>query len=389
MFFVKSTLGALVLIGITSPGLAQDSQGALPVRPVQSLVSRGSEKPSFDCATAKTAAAHLICADGELARLDGEVASAFQKRKTQISPSDQSKFNSGQLTWIRDRNARCELNGKNDAPIEALADSKQCMVSAFRERIAFLGQTESVTGPSKTRPVRAPRDASAVADPLDLRPTQKTEMPPIAAVVGSSPETRRLICTGPDALAYLRNKLRDIRGSDLELQDVVAVDSRTCRATVVENGKRMPGTIKLERVSGYERIDWSGGISWPTGVRFNEPPDDPLEGIRKQAEKEPHKIILCQARVHVTLAACYAIMKLIGNGVEFYAANAFLQQCGAMRTAVCQTLAEELWMLSEKAKSKSKYDLAEECAVDLENKLVGGEKTQYLNACTDLVRVLR
>jgi hypothetical protein len=98
--------------------------------------------------------------------------------------------------------------------------------------------------------------------------------PPIAAVVGSSPETRQLICTGPDALAYLKNELRDISGADLELQDVTAVDSRTCRATVVENGKRTPGIIKLERYSGYERISWDApgrSMSWPTGVRFNEP----------------------------------------------------------------------------------------------------------------------
>jgi uncharacterized protein len=37
------------------------------------LMPRGSEKPSFDCAQAKTAAARLICADGELAALDGEL----------------------------------------------------------------------------------------------------------------------------------------------------------------------------------------------------------------------------------------------------------------------------------------------------------------------------
>ena len=37
----------------------------------QTLVPRGNEKPSFDCAKAKTATARLICADGELARLDG------------------------------------------------------------------------------------------------------------------------------------------------------------------------------------------------------------------------------------------------------------------------------------------------------------------------------
>src|SRR5271170_5394108 len=39
----------------------------------QTLVPRGNEKSSFDCAKAKTAAARLICADGELARLDGEL----------------------------------------------------------------------------------------------------------------------------------------------------------------------------------------------------------------------------------------------------------------------------------------------------------------------------
>jgi uncharacterized protein YecT (DUF1311 family) len=104
---------------------------------------RGSEEPSFDCAKARSAASRIICADGELARLDRELGVAFQKRKAQISASDQPRFVADQLAWIRDRNTRCDLEGKSNAPIEGLASSKPCMVSVIRERIAFLTQSGS------------------------------------------------------------------------------------------------------------------------------------------------------------------------------------------------------------------------------------------------------
>src|ERR1700674_2992888 len=107
----------------------------------QTLVPRGSERPSFNCAKAKTAAARLICADGELARLDGELGVAFQKRKAQISAADQSKFIAAHVAWIRDRNTHCELDGKNSAAIEVLAGAKPCMVSEIRKRFTALAQT--------------------------------------------------------------------------------------------------------------------------------------------------------------------------------------------------------------------------------------------------------
>ncbi|WP_319798563.1 lysozyme inhibitor LprI family protein [Nitrobacter sp.] len=111
----------------------------------QGLVPRGGEGPSFDCTKAKTAAARLICADGELARLDGELGAMFQRRKTQLVGSDQSQLVEAQRSWIRDRNLRCGLDGKSSAAIEVLARSKSCMGSAIRDRIAFLVRTESVT----------------------------------------------------------------------------------------------------------------------------------------------------------------------------------------------------------------------------------------------------
>jgi uncharacterized protein len=48
----------------------------------QTLVPPGNEQPSFDCLKARTAAARLICADGELARLDGELGRVLIKRLT-------------------------------------------------------------------------------------------------------------------------------------------------------------------------------------------------------------------------------------------------------------------------------------------------------------------
>lgn len=231
----------------------------------------------------------------------------------------------------------------------------------------------------------------------------KTTMLPIAAIVGSSPETRKLICTGPDALSYLKNKLRDVTGSDLELQDVAAVDSRTCRATVVQNGKRAPGKFKLERYSGYERITWAddaGGrsISWPTGVRFNEPPTDPMEDIRRSAEKNPNEMVGCGVQgpkhVYTTYDVCYAVMKLsreIYNPTKPYAGYHLLQVCGSLPRSACLAMISELRKLYSNEKSKSTMALTDECASDLQgnssggDRLSGEEKARYMNVCQSLI----
>jgi uncharacterized protein YecT (DUF1311 family) len=142
---VFAVLVAGALFAGASPLAHSQSTGG-STQQEQQLVPRGNEKPSFDCAKAKTASARLICADAELARLDGELGVAFQKRKAEISAPDQSKFVAEQVAWIRDRNIRCGLDGKNSAAIEMLAKSKQCVASAIQERIAFLAQTENAAG---------------------------------------------------------------------------------------------------------------------------------------------------------------------------------------------------------------------------------------------------
>jgi uncharacterized protein YecT (DUF1311 family) len=142
----------------------------------QALVPRGSEKPSFACASAKTAAARLICADRDLARLDHELSVAFQSRKAQIAAPDQSRFVAKQLAWLRDRNTRCELvDGKSKAAIEELAPSKPCMMNAITERITFLAQT---TDPSTALSGRAQQPLSLLP-PGIASPSESDAMPPI------------------------------------------------------------------------------------------------------------------------------------------------------------------------------------------------------------------
>jgi hypothetical protein len=69
--------------GSLEDGVAARTQADAPQE--QTLMPRGRENPSFNCAPAKTAAARLICADAKLARLDGELGVVFQKRKAQSS----------------------------------------------------------------------------------------------------------------------------------------------------------------------------------------------------------------------------------------------------------------------------------------------------------------
>jgi uncharacterized protein YecT (DUF1311 family) len=107
------------------------------------IIHPTNDGPSFDCAKAKTAAARFICADGELARLDGELGVAYQKRKAQIPTADQLRFAAEQIAWIKERDARCDLAGRNSTATEVLASAKPCMMSMIRDRITFLSQAET------------------------------------------------------------------------------------------------------------------------------------------------------------------------------------------------------------------------------------------------------
>ena len=103
--------------------------------------SNGQNVPannSMVCKSAKDALARLICADPDLAALDLKLAIAFQDAKVAAAPDAQKLLVKEQQTWTRERNRKCGLTGKNDAPMGAPLSGKQCVEDAIGSRIAEL-----------------------------------------------------------------------------------------------------------------------------------------------------------------------------------------------------------------------------------------------------------
>jgi uncharacterized protein YecT (DUF1311 family) len=93
--------------------------------------------PSF-CATDRSAAARLICADEELWTIDAEVYGEFNSWRSNVRGADRTARMEEHSSWLKARNERCGLNRMGpEAPIETLMTAKQCMLSAYKERKAL------------------------------------------------------------------------------------------------------------------------------------------------------------------------------------------------------------------------------------------------------------
>jgi uncharacterized protein YecT (DUF1311 family) len=88
--------------------------------------------PSFDCARASTEVEHLICANGQLARLDVQLARAY---KLAISTtSDKDVVQAAQRSWQKDVRNLC-----TDIP---------CIESAYKSRLAELSRSDEQSPPN-------------------------------------------------------------------------------------------------------------------------------------------------------------------------------------------------------------------------------------------------
>jgi uncharacterized protein YecT (DUF1311 family) len=83
---------------------------------------------SFDCRKAASPIEHAICADAAVARLDRQVAEAYQvKLHYAINPTDQQKTRQSQRDWLSLRNRSC-AGGAVGA----------CLTKYYRDRLAVL-----------------------------------------------------------------------------------------------------------------------------------------------------------------------------------------------------------------------------------------------------------
>jgi len=115
---------------------AQQSQKP-PVTPAQS-----TNQPSFNCALEKSASARLICSDPELINADGALGKAFQGTVRSLEGTEKAAKIQEQVKWIRERNARCQLDGKLAVPTDELQPFKPCVLDAINARIGELVGTD-------------------------------------------------------------------------------------------------------------------------------------------------------------------------------------------------------------------------------------------------------
>ena len=84
--------------------------------------------PSFDCAHAATPIEHAICGDAMLARLDRQVAEAYQTAlRNAYEPTAQEQLRQVQRAWVANRNKACG-NGAIGS----------CLTKLYRARLAVL-----------------------------------------------------------------------------------------------------------------------------------------------------------------------------------------------------------------------------------------------------------
>ncbi len=90
------------------------------------------EGPSFDCGRAGSAVELTICADAGLARLDREMATAYEELLAGLGPNSPraAQLKTEQRYWVVDR-ARCAVGEQA---------STTCIADAYRRRIAELAR---------------------------------------------------------------------------------------------------------------------------------------------------------------------------------------------------------------------------------------------------------
>jgi uncharacterized protein YecT (DUF1311 family) len=121
-------------------------------KPPPNVGSQGRDAGSSAmCSAATTAAARLICAEPDLSARDAKLATAFRQLKSKSSPAAQQALLNERLIWVRERDQRCGLAGKDGASLDELRKAKGCMLDALNARLAELQKIIPVNSSSATK----------------------------------------------------------------------------------------------------------------------------------------------------------------------------------------------------------------------------------------------
>jgi len=83
--------------------------------------------PNFDCLAANTAAGALICSDPSLALAETELNSQVIGLIGKLGQTEARNALSEFARWTRERDRKCDLDGKENVPLQELSPSQPCL----------------------------------------------------------------------------------------------------------------------------------------------------------------------------------------------------------------------------------------------------------------------
>ena len=121
--------------------------------------------PNFDCLAANTAAGSLICSDPSLAIAEADLNDHALALIAKLKEDEARDAYDEYARWIRNRDRKCGLVGKENVPLEDVSSSEDCLADFMNgktaELIAAKGDPKRVFG-------RHPLPAAPDADAVDL-----------------------------------------------------------------------------------------------------------------------------------------------------------------------------------------------------------------------------
>ncbi len=117
------------------------------------------------CRFGSDAFSRLACVDAKLAALRTNLEQAYQAAKQAAGPNGAPTLGKQQLGWIRERNQKCGIEGKDRVPLQQLRPATKCLEDEINARITALAagaRTQGAARPKQASDLSSscPSDAS-------------------------------------------------------------------------------------------------------------------------------------------------------------------------------------------------------------------------------------
>jgi S1-C subfamily serine protease/uncharacterized protein len=227
--------------------------GSAPAPPSTRAVSRDRIGPSFDCSTVGYPLALMICADGDLSRLDLRFGQAYWALFQQLGPAGQPQLKEQDLAFFDQVQGQCYVPRSGPLTAEAWR-SRDCVRDAYEKmREAWLAR---LSGPAYEEAVRSPEKHVALQ-----RALQETGFLPPGPVDGAYGHVTR-----GAIVAWQTTRSREVTGF-LGNLDALALEGEISTRSVAQ-GPQKPQT----EPSGERQ----GTSEPPSRIALGEEPKPPV-----------------------------------------------------------------------------------------------------------------